>query len=130
MAEQKALSLENLQAAMSQNNTKLKEWVMAQIGKISVINIEWTNALPTEEISTNTIYMIKNDSSTTTNNIYNEYIYNETSGWEILGQVDVGSIDLTDYYTKTEVDNLLANISSSNYTDEEITTMITEIWSE
>ena len=64
MADQKALSIENLQAAMLENNTKMKAWVNDQLSKISTFNIEWVESLPTEDISTNTIYMLKNESST------------------------------------------------------------------
>ena len=131
MADQKALSLANLQEAMSQNNTKMKEWVTAQIGNVKVIDIQWVETLPTEDISSTTIYLVKSDLSTITNNIYNEYVYHKDTGeWEILGQVDAGSVDLSNYYNKTEIDELLAGITIASYTDEEITTMVTEIWSE
>ena len=130
MADQKALSIENLQAAMLENNTKMKAWVNDQLSKVSTFNIEWVESLPTEDISTNTIYTLKNESSTKEKNLYDEHVYNETTGWEILGQVDVGSVDMANYYNKTEVDNLLKGITFSNYTDEEITTMVSGIWSE
>lgn len=127
-----ALSLANLQTAMAQNNTKIKEWVGNQINNVKVVTITWVETLPIENISTSTIYMVKSE-KTEGNNIYDEYAYNSTtSTWELLGQVDTGSIDLSNYYnktetyTKTEVDNLFAN----NYSDEEITQMITTIWSE
>ena len=130
MADQKALSIENLQAAMLENNTKMKAWVNDQLSKVSTFNIEWVESLPTEDISTNTIYMLKNESSTKEKNLYDEHVYNETTGWEILGQADIGSVDMANYYNKTEVDNLLKGITFSNYTDEEITTMVSGIWSE
>lgn len=130
MADQKALSIENLQVAMLENNTKMKAWVNDQLSKVSTFNIEWVESLPTEDISTNTIYMLKNESLTKEKNLYDEYVYNETTGWEILGQVDVGSVDMANYYNKTEVNNLLKGITFSNYTDEEITTMVSGIWSE
>lgn len=126
-----ALSLANLQSAMLQNNTKMKEWVNAQIGNIQIFSIQWVESLPEEDISASTIYMVKDEASTGENNIYVEYVYNETeSSWEILGKFDANNIDLTGYYTKTEVDGLLANLTIENYTDEEITTMVNGIWSE
>jgi len=132
MADQKTLSMSNLQAAMSQNNTKMKEWVEAQIANVKVIDIKWVDALPESDISTTTIYLVKSDLSTITNNIYNEYVYKEGVGWEILGQVDAGSVDLSNYYNKTEIDELLAGITVTleSYSDEEITAMIAGIWSE
>lgn len=71
MADQKVVSIENLQAAMSQNNTKMKEWVTTQISNVKVIDIQWVEELPTTNISTSTIYLVKSDLSTITNNIYN-----------------------------------------------------------
>ena len=108
MADQKALSIENLVEAISKNNTKMKTWVTTQINNVKVINILWVDELPTTNISTNTIYLVKNEkNSKDTNNIYDEYIYKDDTGWEILGQVDAGSIDLSNYYTKTEIDTIL-----------------------
>ena len=130
MADQKKLSMENLQTAMMQNNTKMKEWVTAQINNVKIIGLEWVDALPESDISTSTIYLVKSDLSTLTNNIYNEYVYKEGIGWEILGQVDTGAMDLNNYYNKTEIDELLANITVSveSYTDEEIIAMVSSIW--
>lgn len=127
----KALSLANLTTAMAQNNTKMKEWVNTQIGNVKVFNITWVETLPTENISTSTIYLVKSTESTEGTNIYNEFVYNETTAkWESLGQVDTGSVDLSGYYNKTEIDELLANLTIESYSDEEIIEMITTIWSE
>lgn len=127
---QQSLSLANLQAAMSQNNTKMKEWVNAQIGNIELFSVQWVSALPTENISESTIYLIKDTTSTAENNVYTEYVYNATDAkWEILGQFEA-AVDLTGYYTKTEADALLANLAISNYTSEEITAMVNGMWSE
>jgi hypothetical protein len=132
MADQKALSMENLQTAMIQNNTKMKEWVTAQINNVKIIGLEWVDTLPESDISTSTIYLVKSDLSTLVNNIYNEYVYKEGVGWEILGQVDTGTIDLNNYYSKTEIDELLANITITveSYTNEEIIAMVSSIWNE
>jgi hypothetical protein len=125
--EQKVMSINNLKEAIFENNNILKKWVTSQISKISIISIEWPDILPTENISTSTIYMIKNSNSEKNKNLYDEYVYNETSGWEILGQVDTGSIDMTSYYNKTEIDTLLKNYSS--YTDEEVYNAVSQILS-
>lgn len=126
----KSLDMDNLKTALLQNNIKMKEWVNSQIGDVKVISIEWVEVLPTENISAATIYMLKDANSTKENNIYVEYVYKEDTGWEILGTVDAGSVDLANYYNKEEVDNLLANLTMESYTDEEITTMVDEVWSE
>ena len=123
--DKKTVSIENLQEAMLENNVKIKEWVNAQFGKFNTASIEWVEVLPTKDISTTTIYMLKNTSSTNTQNIYDEYVYNETTGWEILGQVHVSNIDMSDYYNKKEIDELLKN--NSSYTDEEVQEAISAI---
>ena len=123
MASPKALSYENLQTAMIENNTKMKQWVISQINKNDTFNMEWVESLPTSNISTNTIYMLKDNETATENNIYIEYVYNKTTGWEILGSIDAGSIDLTNYYKKEEIDKMF---EETEYTDEEIESAITE----
>ena len=121
------VSIENLQEAMLENNTKMKEWVNTQLTNIKVIGIEWIEILPTTDISTSTIYMLRNTSSTSEKNLYDEYVYKEGVGWEILGQVDVGTLNLSDYYTKEEINELLKN--NSSYTDEEVQEAISAILS-
>lgn len=86
---------------------KLKEWIENN----NIISIEWPEELPTENISTKTIYMIKDTESTVENNIYIEYVYNENTGWEIIGKINT-------------------SINLSNYTDQEITEIINRIWGE
>lgn len=60
--------------------------------------------LPTQDIDTNTIYMILK-SVPSTNNIYDEYMY-INGAWELIGSTEV---DLSNYYTKTESDNKYQN---------------------
>ena len=117
---------QNLKTALMQNNTKMKEWVNTQIGDIKVFSLEWLEELPTENISTTTIYLVKDDTSTKENNIYLEYVYKQDTGWEILGTVDAGTVDLANYYDKTAIDEMFA----ASYSDEEITAIIDEVWSE
>lgn len=110
------LTLANLEKVIEKSSTSLKEWVETKIPNTSAFSITWVDTLPTENISTSTIYMLKNAESTEENNIYDEYVYNETSGWETIGSLKADSIDLSNYYNKTEtynkteVDNLLKNI--------------------
>lgn len=62
------------------------------------------------------IYLVPNESSGT-NDIYDEYIWLvEQSKWESLGNKHV-DVDLTDYYTKEEVDALIPQIDA--YTKQE-----------
>lgn len=59
--------------------------------------------LPTEDIDTNCIYMILK-ATAQTSNIYDEYMY-INSNWELIGD---SQLDLSNYYTKQEVNQLPA----------------------
>lgn len=65
------------------------------------------NALPTTNISTETIYLLVS-SDPKTLNMYDEYINTTgtTAGWELIGSQS-GTIDLQDYYTKAETEQLI-----------------------
>ena len=55
----RSISIENLQIAFERNNSKLIEYITEQINNIETIKFEWVEELPTENISTNTIYLVK-----------------------------------------------------------------------
>ena len=103
-------TVNNLTNYYTSSNTYTKTEVDNLIGTVSSLNIEVVQTLPTQDISTSTIYLVPN-SSQGTNNYYDEYIYVSNS-WELIGSTQV---DLSNYYTKTETDTLLstkANVSS------------------
>lgn len=64
------------------------------------------NTLPTSNISSNTVYLVLNEQQAD-KNIYNEYIY-VGGKWEIVGST---AVDLSDYYTKDEVNNKINIVS-------------------
>ena len=69
-------------------------------------------SLPTTDIDPNTIYMILSGTSAT-ENVYNEFMY-VNNAWELIG---TSATDLTNYYTKAEVDGkLLLKASASDLT--------------
>lgn len=68
----------------------------------SLIDFRIVQVLPTTDISESTIYMVPSLDAET-QNLYDEYIY-VNNAWEKIGSK---SIDLSDYYTKTQVDNLI-----------------------
>lgn len=107
-----ACNIQNMETALLNNNIKIKEWVNARIGDMKIFSLEWVEKLPTENISSTTIYIVKNTSSTEENNIYTEYVYKQDIGWEILGTVNTGSIDLENYYNKIEINELIEGINS------------------
>ncbi len=77
-------------------------------------NFQVVNALPTENISTSTIYLIP---STTPGeeNIYDEYIY-VNGNWEHIGST---TVDLSDYVTKTYFNQNVGD-ATKNYIAEQV----------
>lgn len=70
-------------------------------------DIKVVPTLPTTDISETTIYLVPAQ-ETDTNDLYSEYIYVDNA-WELLG---VQRVDLDNYYTKTEIDAMIGNIST------------------
>ena len=89
--------------------TYTKSEVNDLISRIPLFDIEVVNALPTEDISTTTVYLLIS-SDPKTRNIYDEYIYVD-GVWEKLGSQ---TVDLSNYYTSSEVDTLLAGKASTS----------------
>lgn len=92
-------------------NYYTKTEVNSLISTIPEFSIEVVASLPTQDISETTIYLVQQVG--TTGNIYNEYIY-VNQNWELIGSTDV---DLSNYYNKTEVDNLLSNYYNKTEVD-------------
>lgn len=67
--------------------------------------------LPTEDISVNLIYLVPNEDPEV-DNLYDEWIY-ANNNWEHIGSF---TMDLTNYYDKSEVDSLLAVLSEAQDT--------------
>lgn len=83
--------------------------LVSEIPKFAIAVVQ---QLPTEDISTTTIYLVPSNSEA--GDLYKEYIY-VNNAWELLG---IQKTDLTDYYNKSEVNELLSNKAD---TDEIIT---------
>lgn len=96
---------ETLKDYYNKNETYSREEVNNLVDTIPKFAIEVVTILPTTQISTTTIYLIKT-SETETGNLYTEYIY-VNGNWEILG---IQKLDLTNYYTKQEVDGLISGL--------------------
>ena len=69
-------------------------------GLTAGINLQIVETLPTENINSNTIYLVQKTEAFL-NDYYNEYMY-INSRWELIGNTQV---DLTNVYTKAEIDN-------------------------
>ena len=87
-------------------------------GKISAIPkfaIEVVSELPTEKISNTTVYLVP-DNNTKTSDVYDEYIY-VNSSWELLGKQ---TLDLTGYATEDFVEQEIGKLSAEGGAIKEI----------
>lgn len=87
----------------TKSQTYTKEEINNLVSVIPKFDIDVVSELPTENISSTTIYLLPSNSSA--NDMYKEYIY-VNNNWELLG---IQKIDLTDYYNKTEINTLLSS---------------------
>ena len=81
-----------------------KEEINEMFANFSTLDLKLVDTLPTENISTSTIYLKPLEVSGD-QNIYEEYIY-VNSRWEAIGTTRA---DLTDYYKKPEIDAMFAS---------------------
>ena len=102
----------SVQNSLANYYLKTETYSQTEINQmISVIPkfaIEVVQSLPSQDISSTTIYLVVTGSET--QNLYTEYIYVNNS-WEKLG---TQTLDLSNYYNKTEVDTLLSAKASQS----------------
>lgn len=91
------------------NETYTKQEVNSLIGQISTISILVVDQLPITGES-NVIYLVPSENPKVKNE-KDEFIWTNNK-WEQIGST---AIDLSNYYTKAEVNQLLANIDLSDY---------------
>ena len=87
-----------------------KPEVRALIGSINTLTIEVVAALPTQDISTTTIYFVGPAAGT---NTYDEYVY-VNNAWVKIGDTQ---IDLSDYVTSTALTTALQSYYTKSETD-------------
>ena len=92
-------AVSNLQNYYLKSETYTKTEVEELIGSTVGVTIEIVQELPTVG-QTNVIYFLP----TETANVYSQYIYTANDGWVLIGST---SVDLSNYYTKGQVDTLL-----------------------
>lgn len=80
--------------------------ILTAIGGISQFGLIPVDVLPTEDIRTNAIYAVPSTSSKV-QNARDEYVY-INGDWECIGTT---LVDLSNYYTKEEIDTKLQNIA-------------------
>lgn len=103
---------------------------LAQLGNLDTTVAEVVTALPITNIKKH-IYLIK-DASSVTQNKYEEYIYTgdtsatyDASKWEKLGDFRA-TVDLANYYTKSQVDSIANGKSSTSHTHSVIINGVTK----
>ena len=103
---------------------------LAQLGNLDTTVAEVVTALPTTNIKKH-IYLIKYADSVTQNK-YEEYIYTgdtsatyDASKWEKLGDFNA-TVNLSNYYTKSQINNIVDEKSSINHTHSVIINGITK----
>lgn len=104
-------TVNNLTNYYTKSQTYTQVEVDSLISAIVTLNVLVVQTLPTQDISTTTIYLVPKQTAGT-DDIYDEYIYVDGS-WEHIGST---SIDLSNYYNKSQVDTLLADkVDVSDY---------------
>lgn len=91
-------TVNNLLNYYLKTETYTKTEVDNLIGQLESVTLEPVDVLPTQDISTNTIYLLKVSETPIS---YEEYIYiagDPTGHWELIGSTN---IDLTSYWTMT-----------------------------
>lgn len=99
-------TVNNLTNYYKKSETYTQAEVDALISAVVTIDIEVVQTLPTTDISTTTIYLLPKQTAGT-DDVYDEYINTTgtSAGWELIGSTQV---DLSNYYTKSETNTLLA----------------------
>lgn len=96
-------AVNNLANYYKKTETYSQAEVNALIGSIASLTLSVVSELPDHDISTSTIYLVPKDVPGT-DDVYDEYVY-VNSNWEHIGST---TADLTDYYTISQVNTLLA----------------------
>lgn len=95
-------SVNNLLNYYLKTETYTKQEVLNLINSISTLKMQVVTSLPTENISTNTIYLLLK-TNVESSNTYNEYVYINNT-WELIGDTQLsldGYAKLIDIPTKT-----------------------------
>lgn len=106
-----ANTVDNLVNYYTKSQTYTQTEVNALISAIVTLDIQAVNTLPTEDISTTTIYLVPS-ADPQTQNVKDEYINIDgtTAGWELIGST---AIDLSNYVTTTDLATALADYVTS-----------------
>lgn len=111
-------TVDNLVNYYKKSETFTKQEVNDLISAITTMDIRVVQTLPTEDISTTTIYFVPKTTAGT-NDVYDEYVY-VSNAWEHIGSTD---IDLSGYQTKIDSSHKLSSdlVDDSNQTNKFVT---------
>ncbi len=103
------------------SETRLAQ-AIADFGGFEVVSLDTNTGEPAVQYPSEKIIYLTKDSQSTATDPYTEWIYRE-SEWQIIGET---TVDLSNYYTKTETDDLLDDkvdkesgkgLSTNDFTD-------------
>lgn len=103
---------------INDSNFATKDYVDEEIANFDFIKI--VTELPETGLINRTYFVPKQDAAT--NDLYDEYMWVDGK-WELITTKQI-EVDLTNYYTKTEVDNVIAEIETGGHYE----TVVEEIW--
>ena len=94
-------TVDNLTNYYKKTETYTQAEVNSLISAITTLDIQVVNTLPTQDISTTTIYLVPS-SNPQTQNAKDEYINTPgtSAGWELIGST---SVDLSQYVQKSDI---------------------------
>lgn len=111
-------AVDDLENYYKKSETYTQEEIDQKIADLHSVSFKKVETRP-ETGEMNVIYLVPNEDEED-ENIYDEYIYDE--GWEKIGST---KIDLSNYYDKTQIDEMLENVGGKQFT--EITTNSSKI---
>lgn len=124
LAQKIEKTVADLENYYNTSQTYNKQEVRELIGSINTLTIEVVATLPTEDISSTTIYFVGPKAGSST---YDEYVY-VNNAWVQIGDTEIDlsnyvtSADLTtalqSYYTKTQTDNLFNDYYNKDAVDD------------
>lgn len=110
-------TVDNLTNYYKKTEIYTQEEINNLLNTITTLDIQVVTELPTENISTTTIYL--KGAETDADNDYEEWIYTNDN-WELIGTT---AVDLSNYYTQEETDSLLNNKQEKLISGENIKTI-------
>lgn len=118
-------SVDDLVNYYKKSETFTKQEVNNLISAITTLDIRVVQTLPTEDISTTTIYLVPKTTAGT-NDVYDEYVY-VSNAWEHIGSTD---IDLSGYQTKIDSSHKLSSdlVDDANSGNKFVTSSEKQTW--